>query len=245
MQKLNPLSGSGGHSTCSDQEWTLVLIDCDNVGILLHNKKISMKQAQNSINLVYINIRKHVNENNNDTVFGYHLGSDLFALFVYDNASTMNKSIEIVESLLNVMRNKQKSSFMISVGIGARMIKSENNKDSSNIIADSLKREWVSRAYTNLSRAKENGKNCYFNIQNDIDLKNDDKKLRLLTAKVDQLYAATKAHNSTAVRRIIISFVFSFGVRLPFDLRLILADADFLLLCVKSPEDHQKPIEPK
>ena len=108
LQKLNQLSSRCTcHSICSDKELTLIFIDCDNVGILLHNKTISMTHAQNSINLLNVNIRNHVNENNNDNVFGYHLGSDLFALFVYDNINTMDKSIYIVESLLNVMRNKE------------------------------------------------------------------------------------------------------------------------------------------
>ena len=192
LQKLNQLC-STGHNICSNREWTLILIDCDNVGMLLHNKTISVIQAQNSIHLLNVNIRKHVNSNTiaNDSVFGYHLGSDLFGIFVYDNSSTMNKSIEIVESLLNVMRNKEKSSLTISVGIGFRMLKlknNKNNKDNNNITTETIKKEWVSRAYANLLRAKENGKNCFFKIQNDIDMTKDDKKLRLLTAKVDQLY---------------------------------------------------------
>ena len=113
-----------------------------------------------------------VNENNNDNVFGYHLESDLFALFGYDNINTMDKSIYIVESLLNVMRHKEKSSLTMSAGIGFRMLKlknSKNNNDNNNITTELTKKEWVSRDYKNLLRAKENGKNCYFKIQNDID----------------------------------------------------------------------------
>ena len=183
-----------------DEKWVLILIDCDDVGVLLHDKKISMKQAQHSINLLNANICKIVaasqsDNTQNSKMLGYHLGGDLFALFIYDNnKNTMNKSVEIVESLLKIMQDKEKSSFTISAGIGIRSVSVTDDhddcdyKDTNDITSDSIKREWVSRAYTNLLRAKENGKNCYFNIQNDIDSSKDNKELRLLTTKVNDLY---------------------------------------------------------
>ena len=184
-----------------DEKWVLILIDCDDVGVLLHDKKISMKQAQHSINLLNANICRIVgasgqsDDTQNSKMLGYHLGGDLFALFVYDNKNTMNKSVEIVESLLKIMQNKEKSSFTISAGIGIRSVSVtdddcdyKDSKDTVDTDSDSVKREWVSRAYTNLLRSKENGKNCYFNIQNDIDSSKDNKELRLLTTKVNDLY---------------------------------------------------------
>ena len=188
----------------NDKEWVLILIDCDDIGVLLYNKKVSMVQAQNSINLLNASICRIVEEsvacggdedNKNSGIFGYHLGSDLFALFVEDNAITMNKSIEISESLLNIMQNKEKSSFTISVGLGIRKLKlSQNGKDDKDDTKekDGIKsirqREWVLSAHINLLRAKENGKNCYFKLENKIDSRKDNKELIKLRPKVNLLY---------------------------------------------------------
>ena len=173
------------HISKKDGEWILILIDCDDVGALLNSEKISMIDAQNSINLLNASISKLIkrsrNSNDNDNeIFGYHLGSDLFALFVCDNTNKMSKSIEIAEYLLKVMQNKKESSFTISVGIGIRQI--EDNVDKT-------QREWVLRAHINLLRAKENGKNCYFNNQNKIDPCKDNKDLTTLIQQANKLYS--------------------------------------------------------
>ena len=159
----------------------LILIDCDDIGMLLFNKRITMIEAQNSINLLKRNICKIIAKSNDDSdndneLFGYHLGSDLFALFVVDDNGNnkMTKSIEIAQYLLDVMQNKKESSFTISIGIGIGQIGDQ--------------REWVLRAHINLLRAKENGKNCYFNIQNNIDPTKNDKELIKLLKKAGNLY---------------------------------------------------------
>ena len=196
LSKLNQLCKEKITSE-NDQEWVLILIDCDDIGVLLHDKKITTQQAQNSINLLNANIcriiDKHNCQDDNNNMFGYHLGSDLFSLFVYDNKNTMNKSIEIVEYLLGVMRNKNKSSFTISVGMSVRALKDsadvtleQNGKQMDDI--ESTQREWVLNANTNLLRAKENGKNCYFNIGNVIDPSEDFKELSSITEQVNKLH---------------------------------------------------------
>ena len=190
LSKLNQLcqetTGINDSESKNNQEWVLILIDCDDIGLLINNKDISMKQAQNSINLLNANICRIIEQDKGNDMFGYHLGGDLFALFVCDNCDKMimtQKSIKIVELLLNVMRKKDESSFTISVGMSAQQ-RTMNGKSDINTI----KGEWVLRAHTNLLRAKENGKNCYFNKENDIDSSKDNKELMSLTAKMNQLY---------------------------------------------------------
>ena len=93
-----------------DGEWMLILIDCDDIGVLLNIEKISMIEAQNSINLLQASISKSIEKssnNNGNDIFGYHFGSDLFALFVFDNSTKMTKSVEIAEYLLDVMQNEE------------------------------------------------------------------------------------------------------------------------------------------
>ena len=172
-----------------NEQWTLVLIDCDDVESLLYEKKITNQDVENSINLLQASIYRLIenkNENKHNKIFGYHLGGDLFALFINDN-DNMDKSKKIGQHLINVMQDKNKSSFTISVGIGIRPkllndqkesesesktkkkekdeeteSNSEETKDckKETDLQSELRREWVLRAHTNLMKAKENGKNC-------------------------------------------------------------------------------------
>ena len=168
------------NETNNDMQWVLVLIDCDDIGLLLNTKKISMTQTKNSINLLNASIYNIITKSSDENkIFGYHLGSDLFALFVCDKSNKMTTSIEIVENLLNIMQNNKESSFTISVGMGIQQI--EDN-------IDTMQREWVLRAHINLLRAKENGKNCYFNNQNNIDPSKNNKEIIKLIQEANKLY---------------------------------------------------------
>ena len=161
------------------QEWSLMFVDCDDIESLLRENKITIDNVENSINLLQATIYRLIQHNSNaNEAFGYHLGGDLFALFIKDNYS-MNKSKEIVENLIKIMSSKDKSSLTISAGIGIRTYacvaldtknqnhnqnQNKNKSDEEDEDADfqELQREWVLRAHINLLRAKENGKNCYF-----------------------------------------------------------------------------------
>ena len=156
-----------------DSEWTLVFVDCDDVQTLIQQNHITTENVQNSINFLQQTIDTLITKKNKDNydMFGYHLGGDLFAFFINDSYS-MDKSQTIVQNLIKTMQNKDKSSLTISAGVGIRTLAKSTNetKTDENINDDdaqefdfkNLQREWVLRAYINLLRAKENGKNCYF-----------------------------------------------------------------------------------
>ena len=149
-----------------NSEWALIFVDCDDIKSLLNEKKIRMINVENSMNLLQATICRMIDDDDKNGIAGYHLGGDLFALFVNDNHG-MTKSITIVECLLKIMSNKNKSSFTISCGIGIRRLINDNDnmpkkKTETEKEKDRLQREWVLRAHVNLLRAKENGKNCYF-----------------------------------------------------------------------------------
>ena len=178
LSKLNELSRLklDSNETSQDIEWTLVFVDCDNIESLLREKEISVDSVENSINLLHATIYRLIANDKNkdkdkdkDKIFGYHLGGDLFALFVNDNCS-MDKSKEICQYLIKIMENKDKSSLTISAGIGIRRLfqtskEAEENEEKQGFNFKELQRQWVVRAHTNLLRAKENGKNCYvFNL---------------------------------------------------------------------------------
>ena len=168
LSKLNDISRLNIYDQAD--EWTLIFVDCDDVESLLQEKKINVDNVENSISLLVATIYKLITKHENkDEMFGYHLGGDLFALFVNDN-HIMTKSKQVVEYLINTMANKDKSSLTISAGIGIRTLlptknncKQEKDKEKQNELNfEKIQREWVVRAHTNLLRAKENGKNCYF-----------------------------------------------------------------------------------
>ena len=172
LSKLHQLSRAQ-INTVDKNEWTLALIDCDDIESLLHQNKVTMDDIDNSINLLQASIHRLIennnrNKNKNNEIFGYYLGGDLFALFINDTFN-MDKSKEIVEYLIKIMQNKNKSCLTISVGIGIRKLLNETSLDGKNNELENkkskvtkLEREWVVRAHANLLRSKENGKNCYF-----------------------------------------------------------------------------------
>ena len=172
LSQLNDLSQRDSSKTNinNGSEWSLVLIDCDDIESLIQQEKITIEDVQNSIHLletsIYRLIKNNSNNDNKDNdedheIFGYHLGGDLFALFINDNYN-MDKSKKIVEHLMKIMRNEDESSLTISVGIGIRTLNTLSNPKKDSIDFKELQREWVLRAHCNLLRAKENGKNCYF-----------------------------------------------------------------------------------
>ena len=124
-------------------EWTLIFIDCDDTKSLLNEKKIRMINVENSINLLQASIYRMIDDDGitKQSIAGYHLGGDLFALFVNDNHG-MTKSIAIVEYLMKIMSNKIKSSLTISCGIGIRRL--VNNNNNNNI---QTKKKEISRVF--------------------------------------------------------------------------------------------------
>ena len=85
LWKLDELSQVKAND--EESEWTLVFIDCDNIQTLIQENKITTKSVQNSINLLEQNIDTLITDNSKDNhdMFGYHLGGDLFALFINDD----------------------------------------------------------------------------------------------------------------------------------------------------------------
>ena len=135
LSKLNELSQLETKRK-SECEWTLVLIDCDDTESLIQEQKITLDNVENSINLLESSIYRLI-ENRKNEIFGYHLGGDLFGLFINDNCK-MDKSTKMVKNLTKIMQNKDKSSLTISVGIGIRRL--------SNVYVDDFKqlqREWL------------------------------------------------------------------------------------------------------
>ena len=69
-----PQANKLGDESNNDMDWALILIDCDDIGMLLNTKKISMTQAQNSINLLKESICKSISKSSDENkVFRYHL----------------------------------------------------------------------------------------------------------------------------------------------------------------------------
>ena len=147
--------------------WILVLID----GVHTENSTVASQSSDHDINekkqpntnialrddlntdieLVHSYLSKIASKQHS-----YYLGGQLFALFIND---MMKQSVLIVEKLLNDL--KKPIHFKVSIGMAT--IGCNIGKSSSDINVEELQRCWVSRAYTNLLRAKESGGDRFFN----------------------------------------------------------------------------------
>ena len=203
LSKLSQLSSVENIEKENVNDWLLILIDGDDVDLVLnefennHSRRVN-NTVEYGLNLLESSIYRLINNyDKKNEIFGYHLGSDLFALFVNDNIE--NGSL-IGNKLLTIMRSDE-SPFRISVGIGTRKIvnykrgvlmtnevKECDNQETSENVKNTVQREWSLSAHINLLRAKENGKNCCFSDQCTINLNNNNKELMKLTNKMAKFY---------------------------------------------------------
>ena len=134
-----------------------------------------------------VKTKAKANNDKNECIYGYHLGSDLFSMFIND---TMDNCVILISKLINIMANKKESPFTISVGLSqcpnntsttigtttttskkSFILRQFQKSTEKKEIARQIEQNWVTNGKINLLRAKEGGKNQYIS---------DEVSLRLL-----------------------------------------------------------------
>ena len=137
----------------SNENWSLILIDGDNIAKI---KDKSIDNAQIAVNLIQNCIEQICLLFNN--IYYYYLGSDNFGLFINNDNKLIN-----VESFIKQIMEKVRNNCVIKDNDNNELNVTTSIGSSSRLPEYTDKRfKWYEIAKTNLLRAKENGGDCYF-----------------------------------------------------------------------------------